>query len=142
MFGETGYGLAVNATFVDGDVEFDPNSFAIQSPLDGLSDSANVQAFYEDDDLSVKFTYAWRDDYYAGGGQGQGSAGEPTQTKAFAQLDLSVNYDVNENLTVFFEGINLTNEVEENYGRYEEQFLSARQYGTRYVLGARYSFAE
>ncbi|BDX07150.1 TonB-dependent receptor [Planctobacterium marinum] len=142
MFGETGFGAAVNATFVDGDVEFDPTSFAIQSPLNGLSDSANVQAFYEDDELSVKFTYAWRDSYYAGGGQGQGSAGEPTQTKEFGQLDLSINYDIDENLTVFFEGINLTNEVEENYGRFEEQFLSARQYGTRYVLGARYSFSD
>lgn len=142
MFADTGFGLAVNATFVDGDVKFDPSSFDRQSPLNGLSDSANVQAFYEDDDISVKFTYAWRDQYYAGGGQGQGSAGEPTQTKEFGQLDLSVNYDVDENLTVFFEGINLTNEVEENFGRYEEQFLSARQYGTRYVLGARYSFSD
>ncbi len=140
MFGDTGFGLAANATFVDGDNEFKKSEFGVQSPLDGLSDSANYQAFYEKDGLSVKFTYAWRDKYYAGGGQGQGSAGEPTQVKEFGQLDMSVNYDVNDNLTVFFEGVNLNNEVEETYGRYEEQFLSGREYGSRYILGARYSF--
>jgi len=26
------------------------------------------------------------------------------------------------------------------YGRYEEQFLFARQYGPRYTVGARYTF--
>jgi hypothetical protein len=43
-------------------------------------------------------------------------------------------------MTVFFEGINLNNETERGYGRYEEQFLFARQYGPRYTIGARYSF--
>ena len=141
MFGESGFGTAFNATLVDGDVEFDRDSLEIQSPLNGLSNSANLTAFYEDDELSVKFTYAWRDEYLLGVGQAQGSADTPPQFfKEFAQLDMSVNYDLNENMTVFLEGYNLTNETEEIYGRYEEQFLSARQYGPRYALGARYSF--
>jgi TonB-dependent receptor len=140
MFGESGFGFSANATFVDGDVEFDQDSFEEQSPLNGLSDSANLQTFYEKDGLSVKLTYAWRDEYLIGVGQDAGSAGEPQFAKAFAQLDLSVNYDLNEKLTVFFEGINLNNETEEGFGRYEEQFMLARQYGPRYILGARYSF--
>jgi hypothetical protein len=47
---------------------------------------------------------------------------------------------VTEQLNVFFEGVNLNNETEQGYGRYEEQFLFARQYGPRYTLGMRYSF--
>ncbi|MBZ9613229.1 TonB-dependent receptor [Rheinheimera maricola] len=141
LIGDTGFGFGVNATIVDGDVEFDSNSLVQQSPLEGLSDSANLQLFYEKDGLSVKATYAWRDSYLIGVGQGQGSSDNPPQFgRDYAQWDLSVNYDVNEQLTVFFEGINLTNETEEAYGRYEEQFLFARQYGPRYTLGARYSF--
>lgn len=140
LFGESGFGLSANATFVDGDVEFDQDSFTTQTPLSGLSDSANLQAFYEKDGLSVKFTYAWRDAYLAGLGQSAGSAGEPTFAASFAQLDMSVNYDVSEELTVFFEGINLNNETVQTYGRYENQFLSAGQFGPRYILGARYSF--
>lgn len=141
IFGETGFGLGANATIVQGDVEFDVNSLTQQSPLTGLSDSANFQAFYEKDGLSVKATYAWRDSYLIGVGQAQGSSDAPPQfAKAYGQWDLSVNYAVSDNLTVFFEGINLNNETEQGYGRYEEQFLFARQYGPRYTVGARYSF--
>jgi len=141
LFGESGFGLGINATFVDGDVKFDVNSLVQQAPLTGLSDSANFQAFYEKDGLSVKLTYAWRDEYLIGVGQAQGSADAPPQfAKSFGQWDMSVNYDVNENLTVFFEGVNLNNETEQGYGRYEEQFLFARQYGPRYAIGARYNF--
>ena len=141
LFGESGFGIGINATFVDGDVEFDVNSLDQQTPLTGLSDSANFQAFYEKYGLSVKVTYAWRDEYLIGVGQGQGSSDNPPQfAKEYGQWDMSVNYDVTDRVTVFFEGINLTNETEQGFGRYERQFLFARQYGPRYSLGARYSF--
>ena len=85
--------------------------------------------------------HAWRDDYLLGVGQAGGSAeGPPQFFKAFGATDISVNYDVTDELTVFFEGINVTNETEQGYGRYEEQFLFARQFGARYALGARYTF--
>lgn len=141
MIGETGFGFGINGTLVDGDVEFDVDSLTQQSPLAGLSNSANLQLFYEQYGWSIKLTYAWRDSYLLGVGQGQGSSDAPPQfAKAYAQWDLSVNYDVTPNFTVFFEGINLANETEQGYGRYEEQFLFARQYGPRYILGARYRF--
>ncbi|RHW76671.1 TonB-dependent receptor [Colwellia sp. RSH04] len=141
LIGDTGFGVGVNATFVDGDVEFDVDSLSQQTPLTGLSDSANFQAFYEKHGLSVKVTYAWRDEYLIGVGQGQGSSDNPPQfAKEFGQWDMSVNYDVTERFTVFFEGINLNNETEQGFGRYEEQFLFAREYGPRYALGVRYSF--
>ncbi len=145
FFGDSGFGFGANATFVDGDVEFDVDDITKvdsvadlepQTPLTGLGDSANFQVFYEKDDLSVKVTYAWRDEYLIGVGQDQGSADAPPQfAKEFGQVDMSVNYDIDENFTVFFEGLNLNNETEQGYGRYEEQFLFARQYGSRYTLG-------
>ena len=141
MFGESGFGSGFNFTLVNGDVEFDVDSFTSQSPLVGLSDSANFNVFYEKDGLSVKVTYAWRDDFLLGVGQAQGSSEAPPQFgKEYAQTDISVNYDVTDELTVFFEGMNITNETEQGYGRYAEQFLFARQYGPRYTLGARYTF--
>ena len=140
-FGETGFGFGANATLVDGDVEYDPYNLEQQNPLVGISDSANFQVFYEKEGLSVKVTYAWRSDYVVGIGQAQGSADNPaTQFDTFGQVDASINYDVNEHLTVFLEGVNINDETERGYGRFEEQFLFARQYGPRYTLGARYSF--
>ncbi|MGJ8692308.1 MAG: TonB-dependent receptor [Thalassotalea sp.] len=141
LFGESGFGLGINGTIVEGDVEFDVDSLDQQTPLTGLSDSANFQAFYEKDGLSVKVTYAWRDQFLIGVGQSQGSSDNPPQfAKAYGQWDMSVNYDVTDELTVFFEGINLNDETEQIFGRYQAQFLSASQYGPRYTLGARYSF--
>lgn len=141
LLGETGFGMGANATFVDGDVEFDVYSLQQQAPLTGLSDSANLQVFYEQDGLSVKITYAWRDEYLIGVGQSQGSADAPPQfAETYGQWDLSVNYELTPELTVFVEGINLNNETERGYGRFKEQFLFARQYGPRYSVGARYRF--
>ncbi|WP_420934205.1 TonB-dependent receptor [Alteromonas sp. A081] len=140
-FGETGFGFGANATLVDGDVEYDPYNLEEQDPLVGISDSANFQVFYEKNGLSVKVTYAWRSDFVVGIGQAQGSSDNPaTQFDTYAQVDASINYDVDEHLTVFLEGININDETERGFGRFEEQFLFARQYGPRYTLGARYTF--
>ncbi len=141
LFGESGFGAAFNATVVNGDVEFDPTSHEGQAVLPGLSDGANFQFFYEKYGVSAKVTYNWRDAYLIGVGQDQGSAEAPPQfAKEYSSVDASINYDITEQFTVFIEGVNLTNSTEEVYGRYEEQFLRASQYGTRYAIGARYSF--
>ncbi|MCU4677543.1 TonB-dependent receptor [Catenovulum sp. 2E275] len=141
MFGESGFGTSLNATIVNGDVKYQPYILDTQTVLPGISDSANFQLFYEKDGLSIKTTYAWRDSYLIGQGQSQGSSEAPPQfAKAFGQWDLSINYDIDENFTVFFDGLNINNETEQGYGRFEEQFLFARQYGPRYTVGARYSF--
>ena len=141
MFGDSGFGTAVNFTVVESDSEFDINSLDVQSPLLGVSDSANVQLFYEDEQLSVKLTYAWRDEFLAGVGQAGGSADAPPQfVKEAGIFDFSINYDVDENFTVFLEGYNITNETEERFGRFEAQFLEAAQFGPRFALGARYTF--
>nr|WP_136251600.1 TonB-dependent receptor [Ningiella ruwaisensis] len=140
LFGETGFGVGVNATLVDGDVDYDRYLLAAQAVLPGLSDSANFQIFYEDDALSVKLTANWRDEYLVGQGQAQGSSDVPPQfAEEFTQVDLSVNYNLTENITVFFEGVNLTNETERVNGRFTEQFLSAAQFGPRYAIGIRYA---
>ena len=56
LFGQSGFGVGVNGTVVDGDVEYDNFILAAQAILPGLSNSANLQTFYEKDGLSVKLT--------------------------------------------------------------------------------------
>lgn len=142
LFGDSGYGVSLNATVSDGDVTYDPQNYTRQVVLDGLSDSANFQVFYELDGLSVKATYAYRDSYLIGLGQAQGTTVDmpPQFSEAFGQWDVSINYDLTEDITLFVEGVNINNETERGYGRYEEQFLFARQYGSRYNIGGRIRF--
>jgi len=136
MFGETGFGIAANATFVFGDVEADRDAIGYQFALPGLSDSANLSAIYDLNGLSARISYNWRDEFLTGFDQHS----SPVFTESYGQWDINVNYAVNEKLTVFVEGLNLTDETQRTYVRYSEQLLRANQYGARYNIGFRYSF--
>ena len=140
-FGESGYGFIVNATFADADIAYDvTNPYESQFVLNGLSDSANLIGFYDGEKLKVRLAYNWRDDYLAGAGQGQGLLSNPTFVKDYGQLDLGVTYYYNDNLTLYFNGLNLTNETFHVYGLTERQVLQAGQTDVRYDVGVRYFF--
>lgn len=140
-FGDSGYGFVANATVVDADVAYDPfNSLQGQFVLNGLSDSANLIGFYDGEDLQVRLAYNWRDDFLAGPGQGQGTTTNPTNVEAYGQWDLNVTYHYNDNLTLYFSGLNLTEETRHVYGLTKRQVLQAVQGGPRYDFGLRYNF--
>ena len=140
-FGDSGFGFIVNATVVDADVAYDPfRSLESQFVLNGLSDSANFIGFYDGEDLQVRFAYNWRDDFLAGAGQGQGTLTNPTNVKDYGQWDVNVTYYASDNLTLYFSGLNLTNETRHVYGLTERQVLQAIQFGPRYDFGLRYNF--
>ena len=137
-FGDTGFGLIANATIVDADVGYDNFSLAQQFVLTGLSDSANFIAFYDQNDISVRVAYNWRDDFLAGTGQANVGAGPPTYVAAYQQVDVSASWWVTENWQVFADILNLTDETTHVYGRDKNQTLFAAQSGPRYNIGFRY----
>ena len=140
-FGDSPWGFIINATVVDGDIAYDLTSpWTSQFALNGLSDSANLIAFYDTEDLQVRLAYNWRDDFLAGTGQDQGNNTSPQFTEAYGQWDLNVTYYWNDNLTLYFSGLNLTNETKHVYGLSKRQVLQAVQLGPRYDFGIRYNF--
>ena len=140
-FGDSGFGFIVNATLVDADVAYDKsNSLEGQFVLNGLSDSANLIGFYDGEDLQVRLAYNWRDEFLAGVGQGQGTTTNPTFVDAYGQWDLGVTYYYSDNLTLYFSGLNLTEETRHVYGLNQNQVLQAVQGGPRYDFGLRYHF--
>jgi TonB-dependent receptor len=140
-FGDTPFGFIANATFANADVSYDLfNPYESQFVLLGLSDSANLIAYYDSDELKVRLAYNWRDDFIAGAGQGQGLNSNPTFVAEYGQLDLGVTYYYGDNLTFYFNGLNLTNETRHVYGLTERQVLQAIQWGPRYDFGVRYNF--
>jgi TonB-dependent receptor len=160
-FGESGFGFIANYTNAWSDVNYvntpttDPclqESICYLIPqfaLSGLSDSANFIAFYDKDGLNARIAYNWRDDFFAGDGQSQGAfyddngnqiGQNPTFVKDYAQVDMSASYEFSDNLTVFIDGINITDEGYKNYGRTERQALRVGNTGPRYNVGFRYNF--
>jgi len=139
-FGDTGFGVIANYTLVDGNAVYDDLSLDQQFPLIGLSDSANLVAFYENDFMGVRVAYNWRDDFLAGTGQDNVGVGPPTYTNDYEQIDMNANYWINDNMQIFLDVINLTDETSHVYGRTELQTLFATQQGVRYNVGFRYKF--
>ncbi|WP_042144753.1 MULTISPECIES: TonB-dependent receptor [unclassified Pseudoalteromonas] len=139
FFGETGFGFQANYTTVNGDIGFDVNAptSVTQFALVGLSDTANLVLMYENDEFQARIAYNWRDDFLANGARYQN---EPEFIESYSQIDFNVSYNVNEKLSVFFEGINITEENSRSHGRTTAQMWNLEQLGARYALGARYSF--
>ncbi|PIB95231.1 TonB-dependent receptor [Caulobacter sp. X] len=133
-FGETGFGVILNGTLVDGNLKLDPYDFSQVLALTGLSNSYNIVGFYEKNGLQARLAYNWRDKFLLGLGA------EPTNVAAYGQLDASASYDINNSMTVFAEGLNLTNANTRRYGRFKEQVLDAEQFGARYAVGVRMKF--
>ena len=139
-FGDSGFGVIANATLVDSDVGYDELSLAEQFVITGLSDSANFVGYFDKFGLSVRLAYNWRDGFLAGTGQTNVGAGPPTYVNEYEQWDLAANYWITDNLQVFSDIINLTNETQHVHGRSDLQTLFATQTGTRYNIGLRYKF--
>ena len=139
FFGETGFGFQANYTTVDGDIGFDNDGdpTVTQFALVGLSDTANLVAMYEKDDFQARIAYNWRDSFLYTQAE---YINEPGYTEAYAQIDFSASYQVNDNLSVFVEGINITGEDTRTHGRTKVQLWKLAEQEARYALGARYSF--
>lgn len=141
FFGDTGFGVAGSYTAVYGDVEIDVNAdpSVDQFALLGLSDTYNITGIYEKNGISARVTYNWRDEYLAQTNRGGGNR-NPVFNEAFGQLDFSASYDIMDNLTLTFEGLNLTQEGVRTYGRDNSNVWFAQELDARYLLGARYKF--
>ncbi|UVW28932.1 TonB-dependent receptor [Massilia sp. H6] len=138
MFGGSGFGVSANYTKVDSDLAFDNGSIGEQFALVGLSDSANLVGIFENDTWNVRAAYNWRDKFLASTFDGSGP--NPNYVEAYGQLDLSIGYNINKNLSIQFEGINLTDEIKRIHGRTDRNVLYVEQSGPRYMLAARYKF--
>jgi len=139
IFGESGFGLAANYTLVDSGLTYDNHNRGEQFALEGLSDAANLVAFYEKHGWQVRAAYNWRDEFLTGRVDGTGNP-NPVYTEPYGQLDLNVSYALTDNLTFMAEAINLTDEIQRLHGRTEDEVLFVTQTGPRYMLGARYKF--
>ncbi|MBU2985209.1 TonB-dependent receptor [Saccharophagus degradans] len=133
-------GIEANYTYSDNDsgsVDLKGDSF----PLNSNSEhQANVVLWYQGDRLSSRIAYNWRSDIF------QGQVGLNTNeaaislgnwSEAAGYLDASVNYDINDNVAIYFQGTNLTETDYRNYAQFESQFRSLNVQERRLAFGVR-----
>jgi len=141
MFGHSGFGASANYTKVDSGLRYDDRRMGSQTPMVGLADSANLVLFYEKEQWRVRAAYSWRDEFLSGTpGAVTGGGNNPLYTERYHQLDMNITWMMDKHLSVFVEGINLTNETMRTHGRHRYMLGSAVQNGPRYLFGVRYKF--
>ncbi|AWL13031.1 hypothetical protein HMF8227_02579 [Saliniradius amylolyticus] len=135
---DSGFGLQLNATFVDSNAELDNTNPDQVFALEGLSDTANAVVFYEKGPYQVRLAYNMRGEFLET--QINPYAGEPIYVDDYDQVDVSGSYEINDNMSVYFEGINITESTVDKHGRFDNHFIYYGDFGARYALGVRGSF--
>jgi TonB-dependent receptor len=140
LFGESGFGFSANYTMVDSDIGYDNNSVEDQFAILGLSDSANIVAFYDKHGWIARLAWNWRDEFLANTNPGGIGQPNPTYTEEYHQLDGIVSYTFENGITLFAEAFNLTNEYSRAVGRNSNMARYVTQTGRRYGLGVRWTY--
>ncbi len=130
-----GLGIIANKTFVDSKSTADDDETPL--PLIGLGDSANLILFYEKDAIQLPIACNQRDRFMQSKPR---SWRDAHYVEDYAQVDINGSYDINKHLTVFFKGINVTNELYITTAEYKNQYLDITETGPRYSVGIRGSF--
>ncbi|MBS0254151.1 MAG: TonB-dependent receptor [Proteobacteria bacterium] len=133
---DTGFGVMANYTIVQSDTHFD-NTLrytVTQFAVNGVSNSANAVVYYDKKGLQGRIAYNWRAGFLSGYGF------DPYYVEAYGQFDLSASYEIRKGITVFAEGINITNASRRGHMRNDQTVFFAAPGYARYAAGVRYSF--
>jgi iron complex outermembrane recepter protein len=135
-----GLGMAFNYTHVSSSANLSPGTIAASGKfaVPGIGDSANLSGYYEKGRWQVRLAYNWRGKYLESISYGSGA--QPATRTAYGELDLSASYKLNNHVSLFVSGTNLTQSHLYDYSVYPNRFLYAEADGTVYTVGVRGTF--
>ncbi|MBF6025288.1 TonB-dependent receptor [Lysobacter niastensis] len=136
------FGVQLNYTYVDSKIQYVTSTGApsLRTDLTGLSKNAyNATLYYEGEKFGARVSAAYRDDYLTtvpgrNGNDVEGTAETLT-------IDMSASYSFNEHFELTLEGLNLTDEYQDQWVDSIGDRASVYHHtGRQYFLGARYKF--
>ena len=145
-----GFGVNLTGTFTDSKVDLPAFSGGPARSIKLLGTSGavyNIQATYEKYGLSVRLAYQYRTSWGESVGAYRVTNGiiNPVDNgdifwNADEELDLSVRYQVNQNVEIYFDGVNLTNQGARRYADTTAFPIEYEKFGPRYIGGVRFNF--
>ncbi len=132
---DNGFGYQANYTFADSTATAANGTV---TSLENVSENTyNVSAFFENDRISTRLSYNFRDDYVRAA---EGLQGFPEIVDSYGQLDFTAAYSVTDIFTVFFEAANITDEDEFVFSDQRNLLRYYEERGARYNFGVRGAF--
>ncbi|PZO53837.1 MAG: TonB-dependent receptor [Alphaproteobacteria bacterium] len=135
------FGVLANYTrILEADVQYVDGlgNPTLTGPLLQLSDrSWNGTVYYEDDRFSARVSAAYRSAYPTTLPGRNGNATE--ETADTLNIDTSARWNINDNFSLTFEGVNLTDEVNDQYLTPDDRLSFYHHYGRSFFLGFRYT---
>lgn len=120
------FGVLTNTTWADGELDGGGEM------LNASKNTYNVTGYYENDRFSARLAYSYRSSYKAGVDRGASQ-----HVDSMPSLAASVNFKLNEHLTVTFDALNLTNETIKMYAENKDQPRAFYSNGRTFYLGLR-----
>jgi len=131
-----GFGINANYTILDSSLT-GQSIIDVPTPPVGLADKAyNVTLFYENDRFQARVSYNYKDKYV----EGIGYEMYPIWRSGYGQTDMSVSYNLNDNVQLSLEGINITDEATKGYTMDPSFPTMNEKSGRRFSLGLRVNF--
>ncbi|MES2833723.1 MAG: TonB-dependent receptor [Pseudomonadota bacterium] len=137
-------GVQLNYTKVESEIDYCSNplcTIVVTNDLINLSPTSyNGTFYYEDDKFSARISAAFRDEYLQ---NVPGRNNNPVEGKMESfTLDTSVTYSLTDQVTLTFEGLNLTDEENHQWvGNEDRQSTSVYHHtGRQFFVGARLKF--
>jgi TonB-dependent receptor len=137
-------GFTGNVTFVQATQTYynADGSVFLKTDLTGLSrTSYSATLYYDDGTLTMRGTASFRSKYIPLNAVNPGNLNDVLINPSTLNVDASASYKIDENFTVTFDGINLTNQRSLQLADSIGQRLYYNHYtGSNYFLGLRYSY--
>lgn len=135
-------GVLVNYTHVESEIDYINSSGVVVATNDitGLSrESYNATLYYEDERWSARVSAAYRSKYLTRV-PGQESGTDFDGTNKTFNVDASVSYTINDNFKLSIEGVNLTDEFQDQFNDSSNRVSFYHHTGREILFGLRYTY--
>ncbi|WP_343521202.1 TonB-dependent receptor [Sphingomonas sp.] len=136
------FGVLANYTYVDSDIEYRlsaTGSQTVKATLVGLSKhAANATLYFETPKFSIRGSVAYRSSYLVAVPGTEGNA--YNGTNATTNIDAQVSYNLTDKIKLSLEGINLTDELNDQFVDETNRLNVLTHSGRQFVLSARVAF--
>jgi outer membrane receptor protein involved in Fe transport len=95
--------------------------------------------WYEQEEFSMRIAYNARSPRLITAGNAN-TGGQSLYQDDYAQLDFNATYNLNENISFYVNGSNITEEIQQTYIEFPDQKAFQNVYEARWTLGTRVIF--